>query len=150
MSSPLTLGLVILYLQNICLVDCTCLTMYMLEISFYVCSLSVDYNWCALHSSSMYSIITLFPFSSTFVEISGLGENSIFNYAAVLCSVTQSCPTLCDPVAYQSSLSRGFPKQMLEWVAISFFRGSSQPKDWAHVFCTAGVFFSVGPPEKQF
>ena len=109
MSSPLTWGLVSLYLENICLMDCTCLTMYMLEISFYVCSLLVDYNWCTLHSSLMYSIITFFPFSSTFVEISWLGNNPIFNYAAVLCSVTQLCPTLCDSSLLGSSV-QGIPQ----------------------------------------
>ena len=25
--------------------------------------------------------------------------------------------------------------KILEWVAISFFRGSSQPRDWTHIFC---------------
>ena len=38
----------------------------------------------------------------------------------------------------------GFPKQeLLEWVAIPFSRGSSQPRDWTWVFCTAGRFFTV-------
>ena len=43
--------------------------------------------------------------------------------------VTQSCPTLCSPMDYSlpdSPLSMGFPKQeILEWVAISFSRGSN-------------------------
>ena len=42
---------------------------------------------------------------------------------------TQSCLTLCNPmncVACQAPLSMGFPQaKILEWVAISFFRGSS-------------------------
>ena len=30
----------------------------------------------------------------------------------------------------------------LEWVAISFSRGSSQPRNWTQVSCTAGRFFT--------
>ena len=35
-----------------------------------------------------------------------------------------------------------FQARILEWVAISFSRGSSQPEDWSQ-FCTAGRFFTV-------
>ena len=35
------------------------------------------------------------------------------------------CLTLCDPIL----LSMGFPRQILEWVAVSFSRGSSPPRD---------------------
>ena len=46
--------------------------------------------------------------------------------------VTQSCPTLCDPVDCSlpgSSVYEIFQARVLEWVAISFSRGSSQPRD---------------------
>ena len=43
----------------------------------------------------------------------------------------QSCQTLCDPMNCQAPLSMGFPR--LEWVAIPFFRGSSQPRDQTDV-----------------
>ena len=33
--------------------------------------------------------------------------------------------------------------RVLEWVAIPFFRGSSQPKDRTWVSCTAGRFFTI-------
>ena len=32
---------------------------------------------------------------------------------------------------------------ILEWVAISFFRGSSWPNDWTGVSCIAGRFFTI-------
>ena len=44
--------------------------------------------------------------------------------------VTQSCPTLCDPMDYSlpgSSVHGIFQARILGWVAISFSRGSSQP-----------------------
>ena len=43
--------------------------------------------------------------------------------------VTQSCPTLCDPMDCSppgSSAHGVFQTRVLEWVAISFSRGSSQ------------------------
>ena len=46
--------------------------------------------------------------------------------------VAQSCPTLCDPMDCSppgSSVHGIFQARVLEWVAISFSRGSSQPKD---------------------
>ena len=47
-------------------------------------------------------------------------------------SVAQLCPTLCDHVDCRplGSSVRGISQsRILEWVAISFSRGSSQPKD---------------------
>ena len=36
-----------------------------------------------------------------------------------------------------------FQARVLEWVAISFSRGSSQPRDWTQVSCIAGRCFTV-------
>jgi len=53
--------------------------------------------------------------------------------------VVQSCPTLCnDPMNCSppgSSVHGILQARILEWVAISFSRGSSQPEDWTHVSC---------------
>ena len=60
--------------------------------------------------------------------------------------VAQSCPTLCDPMDCSlqgSSIHRIFQARMLEWVAISFSRGSSWPRDWTWVFHIAGRCFTV-------
>jgi len=35
--------------------------------------------------------------------------------------------------------------RVLEWVAISFFRGSSRPRVQTHIFCLAGGFFTTEP-----
>ena len=46
--------------------------------------------------------------------------------------LAQSCPTLCNPVDCSwpgSSIHGILQARVLEWVAIPFFRGSSQPKD---------------------
>ena len=58
----------------------------------------------------------------------------------VLGLVTQACPTPCDPV----DLSMGIVQvRILEWVAMSSSRGSSQPRDRTQVSSTAGGFFTV-------
>ena len=55
--------------------------------------------------------------------------------------VAQSCPTLCDPMDYR--VHGIFQARILEWVAIPFSRGSSQPRDWTQVSSTAGRFFTT-------
>ena len=60
--------------------------------------------------------------------------------------VVQLCPTLCYPVDYSppdSSVRGIFQARILEWVAISFSRRSSWPRDWTWVFCIAGRFCPV-------
>ena len=63
-------------------------------------------------------------------------NKNVYTYA-VLCSVAQSCPTLCDPttVAARHLYPWGFSR-ILEWVAISCSRGSSQPRNRTRVSCT--------------
>ena len=51
-------------------------------------------------------------------------------YGLSMCLVTQLCPTLSDPMDYSppgSSVHRILQARILEWVAISFSRGSSNP-----------------------
>ena len=46
--------------------------------------------------------------------------------------LSSPCPTPCDPVDYNppgSSVHGILQGRMLEWVAIAFSRGSSQPRD---------------------
>ena len=58
----------------------------------------------------------------------------------------QLCPALCDPPG--SSVNGILPARTLEWVTISSSRGSSQSRDWIHVSCTVGRFFTAEPPGK--
>ena len=54
-----------------------------------------------------------------------------------------SCPTLCDPIDCNppdSSVHGIFQAGILEWVAISFSRGSSRPRDRTHISCTGKWF----------
>ena len=57
--------------------------------------------------------------------------------------VTQSCPTLCDPMHCSwpgFSVHGILQARILEWVATSFSRGSSWPRDRTQVSCAAGRF----------
>ena len=59
--------------------------------------------------------------------------------------VTQSYLTLCDPkdCSLSGSSVHGICQAgILEWGAISFSKGSSQPRDQTHVSCFTGGFFT--------
>ena len=58
--------------------------------------------------------------------------------------VTQSCLTPCDPMdcSPPGSVQEILQARILEWVVISFSRGSSELRDWTLVSCTAGRFFT--------
>ena len=60
--------------------------------------------------------------------------------------VAQSCPTLCNPMdcSLPGSMVHGiFQARILEWAAISFSRGSSQPRDQTWVSCIADRRFTI-------
>ena len=60
--------------------------------------------------------------------------------------VAQSCLTLCDPMDYSPpgfSVHGIFQARILEWVAISFSRRSSRPRDWTQVSRIIGRCFTV-------
>ena len=65
-----------------------------------------------------------------------------------------SCPTFCDPMDCSllgSSVHGILQARILEWVVISFSRGSSQPRDQTRVpcvSCIAGGFFTRVLPGK--
>ena len=57
------------------------------------------------------------------------GQNRILLF---VCSVSRSCPTLCDPMDCKlpgSSVHGSFRARILDWVAISYLRQSSRPRD---------------------
>ena len=59
--------------------------------------------------------------------------------------VAQLCLTLCDSMdcSLLGSIAHGILQaRILEWVAITFSRRSSQPKDWTQVSHIAGRFFT--------
>ena len=70
---------------------------------------------------------------------------------SLVLKVTQLCQILCNPMdcSLPGSFIHGiFQARILEWVAISFSRGSSRPRDRTRVSCTADSLLSE-PPVKS-
>ena len=68
-------------------------------------------------------------------------------------NITQSCLTLCDPMDYSlpgSSVHGILQARILEWVAVTFSRGSSQPRDQTQVSHIAGRFFTIWATAEAF
>ena len=57
--------------------------------------------------------------------------------------VARLCLILCDCSLQASSVRGILQASVLKWVAVSFSRGSSRPRDWTHVFCITGSFFTI-------
>ena len=60
----------------------------------------------------------------------------------VLCLVTQSCPTLCNPVDC-NLLDPSVQARILEWVVMPSSRGSSESRGRTQVSCIVGGFFTI-------
>ena len=59
-----------------------------------------------------------------------------------VCVCTQSCQIVCDPMDCSppgSSVHGIFQVRILDWVAISYSRGSSQPRDQTHISCVSCI-----------
>ena len=73
--------------------------------------------------------------------------HNLYNFFLLFWSeVAQSCPTLCNPLdcSLTAFFVHGiFQARILEWVAISFSRRSSQPRDWTQVSGIAGRCFTI-------
>ena len=68
------------------------------------------------------------------------------NFTVNYVLVAQLCPTLCDPLACSSqgsSVHGILQARILEWIALPFSVGSSQPGDWTQVSHIAGGFFTI-------
>ena len=68
-----------------------------------------------------------------------IGKKITFLYI-VFVKVTQSCPTLCDPMQYR--VHGILQARILEWVATLFSKESSQPRDQTQVSHIAGRFLT--------
>ena len=87
-------------------------------------------------------ILELNPFQSHLLQIYFLPSCGFWKWS----EVTQLCPTLCNPIDCSLpgfSVHVIFQTRVLEWVAISFSRGSSQPRDQTQVSSIAGRCFTL-------
>ena len=68
-----------------------------------------------------------------------------------VCAQWPSHVWLCNPMDCSppgSSVHGILQARILEWVATSYSRESSQPREWTCISCLAGRFFTVEPPRK--
>ena len=75
--------------------------------------------------------------------LQSLSQWSLWNLAKV--KVARLCLTLCDPMDCSlpgSSVHGILQARILEWIAVPFSRGSSQPRHWTQVSHIAGGFFT--------
>ena len=76
----------------------------------------------------------------------GLGTPGFAGESESGSEITQSCPTLCDPMdcSLLGFSVRGILQaRILEWVTISFSRGSSRPRDQTGVSHIGGRCFNL-------
>ena len=92
---------------------------------------------------------------NSFIEIPLAYQVCVCVYMSVcVCVQLLSYVRLCDPMDCSppgSSVYGIFQARILEWVAISFCRGSSQPRDQTRISVSpalAGGFFTIVPPGK--
>ena len=99
-------------------------------------------GWTGLISLQVSKVLSR-VFSSTSIQKHQFSDVGVH---MCVCAVAQSCLTLCDPINYSppdSSVCGILQVRTMEWVVISFSRGSSQPRDWTQVSCIAGRFFTI-------
>ena len=99
-----------------------------------VCLNSCPLSQCAIQPS--HPLPPPFPSSLYLSQLQG----------TIYSEVAQSCPTLCDPMDCSlsgSSVHGIFQAIVLEWIAISFSRGSSQPRDRTRVSRIVDTCFTV-------
>ena len=92
-------------------------------------------------------MLPLFPFYLPWSDESKCHD--LFHPHEVKVKVTQSCPTLYNPMDY--TVHGILQARILEWVAFPFSRGSSQPRDWIQVSLILQVdSLPAKPPRKPF
>ena len=98
--------------------------------SYYVLNVWLDFQPCAnINNKTATLTVPLLPAS--------------YVPRICVCVCPQFCLTMCNPMDYSplgSSVYGIFCTRILEWVAISYSRGSSRPRDWTHISC----IFCVG------
>ena len=123
--------------------------MGMMLIHCQIMRIEWQYMWKMLYKLCNMLCKGFFPPSMAFPQgkpAKALQDRMKMKVLKVEVLVTQSCTTFCDPM--DCSLP-GFTihgilqARILEWVAIPFSRGSSQPRDQTWVSWIAGRFFTI-------
>ena len=112
---------------------------------FFKILFQINYSlWNQVHIKFTYVLLQIVSISksmwlSKMLTFSFYVSPTKYSWSEV--KVTQSCLTLCDPMI--CTVHGILQPRILGWVAFPFSRGSSQPRDWTEVSCTAGRFFTI-------
>ena len=108
------------------------------------CSLQHYLQWLKDGSNSSYLSITNWTDKMWYIHMM---KCCCCYWFQSLSSVWLFCnPMYCSPPG--SSVHRISQSRIPDWVATSFSRGSSEPKDQNHVSCIGRRFFTAEPPRK--
>ena len=120
--------------NSVCVCVCVCVCTWLAQSNgecVCVCVLAL-----ADHSLRMLLLLIQLTFSVTPSYLDSC------EFIVFMCSVPQSCLTLCEPMDCSlpgSSVHGILQARTLEWVARPSPRGSSQPKDQTHVSCVSCI-----------
>ena len=124
--------------QTLAIIACYLCTLLSLSSTFlilsFVCHLSPSIRIYSKRAET---------FSFVYIYVT---EDSVSTTVKWVSEVTQLCPTLCNPMDFSlpgSSVYGVFQARVLEWVAISFSRGPSRPRDQTWVSRIVGIRFTV-------
>ena len=108
-------------------------------------------NKSSSQTISLHQLVYVFTSLSLCSVFTPLGTSSLWQlletyWSFKVSEVAQSCPTLCDPMDCSPpgfSVHGILQARILEWVASSFSRGSSRPRDQTQVSHIAGRCFNL-------
>ena len=105
--------------------------------------------WTLLHVHFLFSYLSLRIFSCLPLRPRLLFTLQLFQlilyFYLVFVSVTQWCPSLCNPIGCSppGSTVNGFLQARIPvWVSVLFSKGASRPRGGTLVSCTAGRFLT--------
>ena len=121
------------FLDKMCVCVCVCVCVFKISPRFGQFSNLLSFLLISvyLHANSLQSCLTLCN-PTNYTQLGSYVHGIIWWQATCISKilafeVTQLCPTLCYPM---DCIVRGiFQARILEWVAVSFSRGPSQPRD---------------------
>ena len=117
-------------------VRCRCMAVWSTQIENLRCHLHTALYYYGNYLWLEFFVQSEFENCSTCLELFCHHFHGSFMYSV---KVAQSCLILCDPMDYTV---HGILARILEWVAVPFSRGSSQPRDQTQVSSITGRFFT--------
>ena len=99
----------------------------------------------SIYVSAKHTVDTQWTTVEWMIKLWNMNEG-LSAYSVWMSEVSQSCPTLCDPLNCSLpgySVHGILQARILEWVAISFSRGSSWSRDQTWVSCVTGRRFML-------